>query len=183
MKKAIKIIVVLLAVAFLALTIGYQVVLRLYPTKHTRIIEEYAEEYSVDKALIYAVIKCESDFDKDAVSTIGAMGLMQMTPDTFEWVQKKLDGEVLYDSDKLYDPEISIKYGTYLLKLHLDEFGSIELALAAYHAGRGKVNEWLSDSSVSPNGETIEYIPYDDTRYHVEKVTKTIDIYNYLYFK
>lgn len=183
MKKAIKIIVVLLAVAFLALTIGYQVVLRLYPTKHTQIIEEYAEEYSVDKALIYAVIKCESDFDKDAVSTIGAIGLMQMTSDTFEWVQKKLDGEVRYDSDKLYDPEISIKYGTYLLKLHLDEFGSVELALAAYHAGRGKVNEWLSDSSVSPNGETIEFIPYDDTRYHVDKVIKTIDIYNYLYFK
>lgn len=183
MKKAAKFIIILLAVAFFALPIGYNVVLRLYPTKYTQTVEKYAKEYAVDRALIYAVIKCESNFNKDAVSAIGAMGLMQMTPDTFDWVQKKLDGEKQYESNKLYDPEISIKYGTYLLKLHLDEFGSVELALAAYHAGRGKVNEWLSDSSVSPNGETIEFIPYDDTRYHVDKVIKTIDIYNYLYFK
>ncbi len=182
MKRAAQLIIILLAVAFLILSLGYYAARQLYPLKYTDIVEKYSDEYSVDKALVYAVIKCESNFREDAVSSVGAIGLMQMTPDTFEWVQKKLDGDVIYDDSMLFDPEISIKYGVCLLKMHLEEFGSTDLAIAAYHAGRGKVNEWLSDASISPDGETIDSIPYDDTSYHVDKVIKTIEIYEYLYF-
>ena len=67
------------------------------------------------------------------------------------------------------------------MSLLLDEFGSDETALAAYHAGRSRVNSWLADSKISPDGKTLAEIPYNDTSYYVKKVVKAINIYKNLY--
>ena len=181
MNKALRFIIIVLSVLFILVTGAYCGVRYLYPVEYEAQITKCSDEFGVSRELVLAVVKCESGFDADAVSSVGAVGLMQLTPDTFEWVQKRLDGSVSYDRQSLFDPDTNIRYGVYLLKLHLDEFEDEKVALAAYHAGRGKVNEWLADPDISPDGKTLSYIPYNDTSIHVEKVAKTIKIYEFLY--
>ncbi len=151
----------------------------IYPMKYTEYVEKYSAEYGVDRELLYAVIKTESSFNPDAVSDADAVGLTQITPETFEWLQTKLgeQGETL----SLHDPETSVKYGAFFLSYLLDEFGNTDTALAAYHAGRGRVNGWLEDKSVSPGGKTLENIPIAETAHYVKKVNKALNAYNKLY--
>lgn len=181
MKKAFRFIITVLAVGLLVAVGAYHGMRYLYPMEYEDYVEQYSAEFGVNKMTVYAVIKCESGFDPNAVSSVGAAGLMQLTPDTFAWVQKNLDGSVSYDAQALFDPKINLRYGIYLLKLHKDEFGEDSLVTAAYHAGRGKVNEWLVNPDVSSDGKTLSYIPYEDTRLYVEKVARTIKIYKFLY--
>ncbi len=150
-----------------------------YPRQYTELIETTAEDFGLDKPLLYAVIKTESGFDSNAVSSVGAKGLTQITPETFQWLQTKT-GESRAEDD-LFDPEISVYYGAYFLDILIEEFGNTETALAAYHAGRSKVNEWLSDPRYSSDGETLDRIPYDDTSAYVKKVMKNCEKYRSIY--
>ena len=159
-----------------AVKLGIQTV---YPRQYVDLVEDNAEEFEIDTALLYALIKTESGFDKNAVSSVGAKGLTQITPDTFSWLQTKTGEE--YEEDKLFEPEISVYYGAYFLDMLLEEFNNTETALAAYHAGRGKVNEWLADPRISPDGETLENIPYEDTEKYVERVMKNTEKYKEIY--
>ena len=159
-----------------AVKLGVQTV---YPKQYAEIVEENAQWFDIDEALLYALIKTESGFDKNAVSSVGAKGLTQITPDTFRWLQTKT-GEA-YEEDALFTPEISIYYGAYFLDMLLEEFSNTETALAAYHAGRGKVNEWLADPRISPDGEVLKNIPYEDTSAYVKKVMKSYNKYNEIY--
>lgn len=151
----------------------------LYPMKYSDIVAKYSQSYNVDENLIYAVICTESSFDISAKSNVGALGLMQIMPDTLDWICTK-SGEQL-EFDDLLDAETSVRCGTYMLKMLLDEFGNQEAALAAYHAGRGSVNKWLKDSSLSSDGVTLDKIPYRDTAHYVSKVLRARDIYINLY--
>lgn len=153
-----------------------------YPCKYTFEIEKYADEYDVPRALLFAVVHTESGFDPNAVSSAGALGLTQITPETFHWLQTKT-GEALPDS-ALYEPEVSVRYGALFYSMLLSEFGGdIRTAAAAYHAGRGQVNAWLRDGQYSANGKTLDTIPSRDTNHYVYKVMKAINIYNNLYEK
>lgn len=153
-----------------------------YPCKYTFEIEKYADEYDVPRALLFAVIHTESGFDPNAVSSAGALGLTQITPETFHWLQTKT-GETLPDS-ALYEPDVSVRYGALFYSMLLSEFGGdIRTAVAAYHAGRGQVNAWLRDGQYSADGKTLDIIPSRDTNHYVYKVTKAINIYNNLYEK
>lgn len=150
-----------------------------YPRGYSEEVEKNANEYGVDVALLYALIETESGFEKDALSSAGAKGLTQITPETFAWLQTKT-GEN-YSDDSLYEPEVSIKYGAFFLSLLLDEFGDTKTALAAYHAGRGKVNEWLGDRRYSSDGEKLDVIPYEDTDFYANKVEKVRKRYIKIY--
>ena len=150
-----------------------------YPRGYSDIVEAKAEEYNVDKALLYALIETESGFDENAVSAVGAKGLTQITPDTFDWLQMK-KGES-YSENDLFVPEISIDYGAFFISILIDEFGDTKTALAAYHAGRGKVNEWLADPRISPDGVVLENIPYEDTAGYVKRVMKNTEKYKNIY--
>lgn len=147
--------------------------------QYTEVVEANAREFSIEKELLYALIKTESGFDKNAVSSVGAKGLTQITPETFQWLQTKT-GET-HNEDALFEPEISVYYGTYFLRMLLDEFGDTETALAAYHAGRGKVNEWLCDPRYSADGKTLDTIPYEDTSGYVKKVVRNCERYRSIY--
>lgn len=151
----------------------------IYKTEYNEYVDKYSDEYNVDKALIYSVIKCESSYDESAVSSVGAIGLMQITPETFDWMLSKT-GEK-YTHDDLYKPEINIKYGTYLLSLHTEEFADLKTALCAYHAGRGIVNEWLNNNNYSTDGLTLTNIPYKATASYAQRVIKTVDKYKNIY--
>lgn len=168
--------VILIIIIVNAVKLGVQTI---YPRQYVKIVEENAEQFEIDESLLYALIRTESGFDKNAVSSVGAKGLTQITPDTFSWLQTKT-GEK-YEEDALFDPEISVYYGAYFLDMLLEEFGDTETALAAYHAGRGKVNEWLSDPRISPDGETLENIPFEDTAGYVKRVIKNTEKYKKIY--
>ncbi len=168
--------VVLIIIIVNAVKLGVQTV---YPRQYLGLVEENAEQFKIDEALLYALIKTESGFDKNAVSSVGAKGLTQITPDTFQWLQTKT-GEK-HEENALFEPEISVYYGAYFLDMLLDEFGNTETALAAYHAGRGKVNEWLADPRISPDGEALENIPYKDTAGYVKRVMLNYERYKNIY--
>lgn len=179
LKHAILTILVL-AVSIYLLSLGINAVMqRFYPHKYSEYVEKYAAQYDVDANLVYAVIKCESGFDPAATSSVEAKGLMQLTDDTFEWVQTKT-GESGYVPSDLYAPETAIKYGTKLLSLHLAEFEDEALAIAAYHAGRSAVSGWLSDEKYT-DATGLHTIPYAETEIYVERVQNTKEIYEKIY--
>lgn len=151
-----------------------------YPREYSEYVEAYAEQYGVPETLIFAVIRTESSFDSGAVSSAGAVGLMQMLPETFEW----LTDEILFDhleSGMLYDPETNIKYGTYLLSRYYDRYGDWRLVFAAYNGGPGNLDKWLEDPEYSDGEGGLKKIPFRETRNYVKKVTDAWDMYERLY--
>jgi soluble lytic murein transglycosylase len=140
------------------------------PLKHEDVIRQQASEKSVDAALIAAVIYSESKFS-DATSSAGARGLMQITPDAANEIER-LSGGTSFKIDDLSDPEINIRYGTFLLRELLDRYdGDEAAALAAYNAGPGNADKWGgSDLNVSD-------IPFPETRAYVEEVLEKRQAY------
>lgn len=178
--KFAMLIITFVLIIFLVIFLGYKSVIKtLYPKKQATLVEKYATEYELDKALVYAVIKTESSFDENAKSNVGALGLTQIMPETFQWLQSKT-GEQLEDKE-LYNADTSIKYGCLLLSMLMGEFQDTQTALAAYHAGRGSVNNWLKNPDYSKDGKVLDKIPTQDTAFYVHKVTKAISIYKNLY--
>ncbi len=151
-----------------------------YPREYADYVEVYARQYGVPETLVYAVIRTESSFDSGAVSSAGAVGLMQMMPETFVW----LTDEILFDhleTGMLYDPETNIRYGTYYLSRLYDRFGNWETALAAYNGGVGNVDKWLEDPTLADGTGGLKRIPFKETRRYVKKVVDAWDMYERLY--
>lgn len=183
MKKIFKFtvwVVLIIAMIYGTMTAYEKIEKLIYPTDYADLVEKYAEENKLDKSLVFAVIKCESSFDKNAVSKIGAKGLMQITDETYEWICFK-HGESINNANELFDPETNIKAGCRLLSRHLDEFKSVKTALAAYHAGRGITNTWLKDKRYSSDGVSLDKIPYSETEGYVDKVITTVEKYKTIY--
>ncbi len=153
----------------------------MYPLKYEEYVDKAASDYNMDKALIYGVIRTESGFNPDAESTAGARGLMQIMPESFQWLQTLRGVEGQYTSNDLYNPEINIDYGVYLLKYFYDRYGTEQTAVAAYNAGF-VVGDWLSNPEYSADGVVLDYIPYPETSAYVDKVLSAKDKYNELYF-
>ncbi|MCM1544329.1 MAG: lytic transglycosylase domain-containing protein [Ruminococcus sp.] len=151
----------------------------LYPIKYDNFVETYTTKYNLEKSFVFAVIKCESSFDKDAVSKANAKGLMQIMPETFTWLKTKTK-ETL-DEEMLFDPETSVKYGCLLYRILIDRFGNEETAVAAYHAGLGNVGKWLKNSEYSDDGEHLKKIPFPSTAKYVENVMHAKALYEKLY--
>lgn len=149
-----------------------------HPVLYQEYIELYSEEYGVPEEIICSVINTESSFDSTAESHAGAVGLMQITKETFWWLLSR-SGESLSD-EMLFDPQVNIRYGTYFLSLLYEEFGSWDTVFAAYNAGRSRVTGWLGDPDVSENGKLIN-IPIEETREYVKRVNNGIEIYREIY--
>jgi peptidoglycan lytic transglycosylase len=133
------------------------------PLRHEDVIRQQASEKGVDAALIAAVIYSESKFS-DRTSSAGARGLMQITPDAANEIERQSGGTTFKLKD-LGDPEINIRYGTFLLRELLDHYdGDLVAALAAYNAGPGSVDKW-GGSDLSMDG-----IQFPETRAYVEEV-------------
>jgi soluble lytic murein transglycosylase len=133
------------------------------PLHHEDIIRQQAQEKGVDAALIAAVIYAESKFN-DAESSAGARGLMQITPAAAKFIEKQSGGTTFKLND-LSDPEINIRYGTFLLKELLERYdGDTAAALAAYNAGPGNADKW------GGSGLNVADIPFPETRAYVEEV-------------
>ncbi len=170
----------LLAAAVLAVSAVILVVVRPYadkavqefalPLRHEDIIRQQADDKNLDAALIAGVIYVESRF-RDQTSRAGAKGLMQILPSTADYIASKSGGTKFVQGD-LASPQINIAYGSWYLRYLLQHYhGNDLLAVAAYNAGEGKVDEWYRDASAS--GEDFEvatHIPFPETRDYVQRV-------------
>lgn len=140
------------------------------PLRHDDIIRQQAEEKNLDPALIAAVIYEESRFS-DQTSSAGARGLMQITPETAERVAE-LSGGVAFETEDLADPDINIRYGTYLLSHLLEVYGgNVVAALAAYNAGQANVEHW-GGADLEPDD-----IRFPETRAYVDNVLERREQY------
>ena len=153
----------------------------IYPYPYQDIVMLYAEANGVSPSLVASVIMHESKFSENVHSPRGAIGLMQLMPETAEWIAGQL-GETEFSLQMLHEPEMNIRYGTWYLALLEQEFeGNLVLALAAYNAGRGVVHEWMEENDWSSDFEDISAIPYPETRVYVERVLKDKKHYEKLY--
>ncbi|NTW05988.1 MAG: lytic transglycosylase domain-containing protein [Peptococcaceae bacterium] len=145
------------------------------------IIINESKEAGIDPFLIVAVMRTESGFDSKAVSVEGARGLMQIMPDTGEWIAGKIQID-RYNRELLFYPEINIKIGVnYLANLDQEYKGDQVLMLAAYNAGRGNVNKWLEEKKWNGERESIGDIPFPETRQFILKVLLFQQLYEKLY--
>ncbi len=175
MKKAAVISIIFVTIAIVGIYLFLCLSYILYPIKYKDTIISYSSQYEVESNLVASLINAESSFDANAVSTKGAIGLMQILPSTGEWLAKKMGIE--YSQDMLYLPEYNIRLGTYYLSYLENIFEDTRVVLCAYNAGEGVVRTWLKNSDYSSDGKTLDVIPYQETKTYVEKVEKGLDIY------
>ena len=183
-KKILAICSALVTIYFLISTPAIQKKF-LYPFPYRSTLENYSSRWKVDKFLAVAVMKVESNFSEEAHSQSGAVGLMQIMPETAAWIAYQLGEppeEVADDIKNLRDPETNIRYGTWYLAELKDEFkGNDVLALAAYNAGRGNVHDWIEKNNWSENFSDVNKIPYAETRDYVKRVLHCREKYFELY--
>lgn len=154
-----------------------------YPRKYEEHVEQYAKENELDPLLVYAIIKAESNFKPDVVSSSKAIGLMQLLESTAK--EKAEKEEIPFESAAdLYDPQKNIQLGcAYFAELLENYDGNLALAIAAYNAGIGKVNAWIREGTIQKDGSDIENIPYKETNTYVRKIIRDYDIYQKIYPK
>lgn len=151
-----------------------------YPLDYWESITSNAREFSLDPFLIAAVIRVESKFDPHARSKRGAIGLMQLMPDTARWVAEQVG--VPFSVDYLYLPEYNIRLGCWYLANLGQEFGKdLVVTLAAYNGGRGNVRKWLEDGLWTGEVHRVDEIPFSETRQFVKKVLRDYQMYRELY--
>lgn len=153
----------------------------IYPTKYSEFVEKYAEENGIDKYLVYAIIKAESNFDPNVTSSSDARGLMQLMEETAVERSNIID-DITVETYDLYDPETNIRLGTsyfsYLLGIY---DGNTVLALISYNAGLGNVQQWIQDGIIKSDGSDIENIPYKETSNYVRKILRDYQMYLKIY--
>ena len=138
-----------------------------YPLRYEEFIAGHSNNYGLQPELLAAVIYQESKFDADARSSSGAVGLMQLLPETGQGIADRTGGDEWRPQD-LLEPELNIRYGSWYLRHLLDKYGDEELALAAYNAGQANVDRWR---------EQGVGIQFDETRHYVRRVQKLKEIY------
>lgn len=186
MKRLLKFLITLLILAsiifilFKVIKIDDIIMKKLYPLKYSEYVEKYAEEYNMDKYMVYAIIKAESNFDENAKSSSNAIGLMQIMETTAIETARKMNLEVT--EEDLFKPDLNIniglKYFTYLLNQYDNNY---PLAIIAYNAGMGNVDAWIKDGTIKEDGTDIENVPFKETNNYVRKILRDYEIYKGLY--
>ncbi|MBA3366324.1 MAG: lytic transglycosylase domain-containing protein [Actinobacteria bacterium] len=138
-----------------------------YPLEYTEIIRGHAQNYDLEPALIAAVIYQESRFRPDARSSSGAIGLMQLLPETAKGIALRTGGN-RFEVDDLYEPELNIRYGSWYLRHLLDKYRDERNALAAYNAGQANVDTWRREG---------RGIVFEETRDYIRHVTELKRVY------
>ena len=188
MIKLVKKIVILIILVIIGLSIcdkidlkniRNQILMKIYKLEYSEYVKKYAKEYDVDKYLIFAIIKAESNFDQDAVSHREAKGLMQLMYSTAEDIAKKVNVDL--NEENVLEPDININLGTKYISMLIQKYGNINLALAAYNAGSGNVDGWIEKGTLKEDGSDIENVPFTETNNYVRKILRDYEIYKKLY--
>jgi len=175
-KRGPKIILIVLIIILIGIIGSVLLINRYFPVRYEEIIHEWAEVYDLEPALVFAVINTESGFRANVVSRVGASGLMQIMEDTAYWIAP-MAGLDDFNYDQILDPEINVRLGTFYLNMLIRRFDDIDVALSAYNAGSTNVNNWLENPDYSSDGETLDHIPFLETRNFVERVNNRMRIY------
>lgn len=139
------------------------------PVKYSDIIDEVSYSEGIAEHILYAVVYTESNFDAEAVSSAGAVGLMQLLPDTAEWLCSREGVE--YSDEMLTDPEFNVRYGAKYLMILYERYKNWDAAHAAYHAGFSRVDGWLEEGVATYNEDgQLEGIPIESTSLYVNKI-------------
>jgi len=149
----------------------------MYPIRFEATIVEQSQAYDVDPYLIASIIRVESNFRPDKISSKGAMGLMQLMPPTAEWIAKQ-EGEETGNLDRLLQPEPNIRYGAWYVRSLQQQFegggaareDEIARIAAAYNAGPGNVERWLAEGDWNGTLAEADRIPFGETRHYVNRV-------------
>lgn len=150
------------------------------PLSHADIIRRQAAEKHLEPALIAAVIYAESKFDPRP-SPAGAQGLMQLMPQTAEYLARR-SGGIRFSPSDLATPQVNIAYGSYYLRYLIDHYGGhLTPALAAYNAGITNVDQWLARARAGGRPFTIDEIPFPETRAYVRRVLQAQRAYRRTY--
>ncbi len=147
----------------------------LYPKKYENFVKIYAEEYQVDENLIYAIIKAESNFNAQAVSSKGAKGLMQLMDKTAKDIAPENSNNDLLNIDT------NIQLGTKYISILIERYDNIGIAVIAYNAGIGTVDTWIEKNIIKKDGSDIENVPYKETNQYVRKILRDYKIYQNIY--
>ena len=151
-----------------------------YPRPYSDTVNAAAAEFNVDPLLIWAVMREESRFDPEAVSWVGARGLMQIMPTTQTGIAERL-GENIPPGDA-FTPQANIRMGASYLSLMTDYFkGDLELAIMAYNGGAASVESWLEDPRVTNRDDLLRWIGFGETREYLERVSLSYRVYQELY--
>lgn len=169
----------LACVLFDVMGIRTKIMKKLYPKYYSVEVSKYADEYGLDENLVYAIIKAESNFNVNAQSNKNAKGLMQLMDETATDVAKILQIEI--DENKILEPDTNINLGTKYLSILIEKYKNIEVALAAYNAGSGNVDNWINNGTIKADGTDIENIPFKETNNYVRKILRDYKIYNILW--
>ncbi|TBL75597.1 lytic transglycosylase domain-containing protein [Paenibacillus thalictri] len=153
----------------------------LYPIQYKQEITRNAKNYDIDPLLIAAMIRVESNFQPEMKSHKGAYGLMQLMPDTAEWIIDTARFSPEWSS-QLNKPEVNIQVGSwYVSWLHKQFKGNAYAAIAGYNAGQGKVSKWLQSGEWDGTLEGASSIPYGETRHYVQRVLYYYEKYRKIY--
>ena len=179
MKKILKLFLILISILICVIVLKPERIIlkQLYPQKYSEYVSQYAKEYGLSESIVFAIIKNESNFEKNISSNKGAIGLMQIMTETGKEVANKLS---ITEMD-LLDAETNIKIGTKYFSDLYKKYNNTELALAAYNAGSGNVDKWIQQGIIESSGENVENIPYKETNMYVRKVIQSEKIYESLY--
>lgn len=152
-----------------------------YPLDHVGAIRSSARANDLDPALVAAVIYAESRFDEHALSSQGAVGLMQLLPETAAQIARETGG-VAFTTADLEDPVVNVRYGCYYLRGALDLFdGDLRAAVASYNAGVGAVAGWRAAAAARGRPLRVADIPYPETRDYVRSVLAARRVYRETY--
>lgn len=173
----------------------------IYPIHYKQDIAISAHNFDVDPLLIAAIIRTESNYRPDALSSKQAIGLMQVMPATAQWIIEQA-GYSEQMMDHLFEPAVNIELGTWYVRWLLDRFKQVDherdgrtdrdgqvdderdliaTVAAAYNAGPNKVNEWLREGIWDGRHETSSDIPYGETRHYVKRVLHYYSKYKTFY--
>lgn len=152
---------------------------RAFPLYYEDLIGYHANLWALDPYLVTAVIAVESSFRPDAVSPRGAQGLMQLMPQTADWVATQLHHSV--EHDDVFDPAVNIALGTWYLHYLRTQLPTAASWLAAYNAGQGNVRRWLENGTWDGTMASLQEIPFAETRRYLRRVFYTWEFYQSIY--
>ena len=148
-----------------------------YPLQYEEDIILEAKKNNISPALVASLINAESGFNTTAISSKGAMGLMQIMPSTANWVAGELNIEN-FNEKMLLEPSINIRIGCKYLGYLKEKFDDDRVLLSAYNAGETIVRTWLKDEKYSVDGISLTSTPYKQTNAYVEKIFKMLPVYS-----
>lgn len=180
-KRRLFYIVLSLFFLILILTLAPAMLRAMFPIPYFEVVKEYANKNNLKITMVYSVIKAESSFRPSVVSNKGAIGLMQITEKTGQWIATQLDVKD-YSTDSLSDPAINVQFGCWYMAYLQERFNdNNELALAAYNAGEGTIKKWVEAGEVVWKGTEIESLPFLETEKYLLRVNRIYFVYKTLY--